>query len=120
MKSQIFVRQIYTFSYFWPETGSCETNLRTFEGLKQKNVEIRWAVGMQPGGCQIVEFTDVGKVTNASCLDCRMSPGQKYYVTVEAENAAGLVTRASSNGSTMDQTAPGVPTVLVRGGVPTV
>ena len=84
---------------------------KPFVEMESEIVRYRWAVGMQPGGCQIVEFTDVGKATNASCLDCRMSPGQKYYVTVEAENAAGLVTRASSNGLTMDLTAPGVPTV---------
>lgn len=67
----------------------------------------RWAVGTNPKGTQLMDYTSV-ETTMAFCSECVFTSGSRYYVTVEAVNGAGLRTTVSSNGFAVDLTPPEV------------
>ena len=65
----------------------------------------RWAVGTQPRGSQVTDYTKV-EITEARCSSCVFTSGSRYFVTVEAVNGAGMKIIASSNGFKIDMTPP--------------
>ena len=57
-------------------------------------------------------FTAVGTATAATAGALALTSGTTYYVTVRATNRVGLTATASSNGVTVDSTAPQAGSVL--------
>lgn len=47
-------------------------------------------VGTQPGECNIKNFTDVRNATSFTFQDLPLLQGERYFVSVKAENRAGL------------------------------
>ncbi|XP_077996024.1 uncharacterized protein LOC144449371 [Glandiceps talaboti] len=70
--------------------------------------EYRWAIGTQPSLTDIQDFVSVGLETfliNDNLLGV-IEDRQTYYVTVEAINNAGLITKVTTSGITIISTAP--------------
>ena len=67
----------------------------------------RWAVGTNPKGSQVMDYTRV-QTSEAYCSSCEFTSGSCNFVTVEAVNGAGLNTIVSSNGFEVDITPPEV------------
>ena len=62
-------------------------------------------VGTQPGECNIMSFADLGNATSFILQNQRLAQGETYFVSIKAENEAGLVSdTVSSNGITVDNT----------------
>lgn len=62
-------------------------------------------IGTQPGGCNVMNFTDVGNSTSYSSRDLQLVQGETYFVSIKAENRAGLVGDVkSSTGVAVDKT----------------
>ena len=62
-------------------------------------------VGTQPSVCNVQNFLDVGNSTSYSRNDLLLIHGETYFVTVKAENSAGLISDArSSTGVVVDLT----------------
>jgi len=62
-------------------------------------------IGTQPGGCNVMNFTDVGNSSNYSSQDLQLVQGETYFVCIIAENRAGLVSDVkSSTGVAVDKT----------------
>ena len=71
-----------------------------------------WKVGTTPGGNELFDFTTTGiSGTTATRTGLTLSPGQIYFVTVRATNAADLLSTATSDGVTVQ------PLPLGRGNV---
>ena len=71
----------------------------------------RWAIGVSPGGSQVMSFTGVGDVLSATCLSCSLKAGEEYYVTIEATNGALLTASSISQGSKLITSDPSPGTV---------
>ncbi|XP_077996021.1 uncharacterized protein LOC144449367 [Glandiceps talaboti] len=70
--------------------------------------EFRWAIGTQPSLADIQDFVSVGLekfLINDNLLGV-IKNRQTYYVTVEAINNAGLITKLTTTGITLILTAP--------------
>ena len=62
-------------------------------------------IGNQPGGCNVLNFTDVGKSSSYSYQDLQLVQGETYFVSIKANNRAGLVSDVkSSTGVAVDKT----------------
>ena len=62
-------------------------------------------VGTQPGECNVMNFTDVGNSTNCTLQDLPLVQGETYFVSIKAENRAGLTSDVkSSSGVAVDKT----------------
>lgn len=62
-------------------------------------------VGTHPGECNIMSFADLGNATSCILQNQRLVHGETYFVSIKAENKAGLVSvNASSSGVTVDNT----------------
>ena len=62
-------------------------------------------IGTQPGGCSVMNFTNVGNSLSYSSLDPQLVQGETYFVSIKAENRAGLVSDVkSSTGVAVDKT----------------
>ena len=62
-------------------------------------------IGTQPRECNVMNFTDVGNCTSYSWQDLRLVQGETYFVSIRAENRAGLTSDVkSSDGVTVDET----------------
>ena len=62
-------------------------------------------VGTQPSMCNVVNFTNVGNSTSYTQSGVFLKQGETYFVTVKAENSAGLISdAASSTGVAVDMT----------------
>ena len=62
-------------------------------------------IGTQPGGCNVMNFTDVGNSSSYSSQDLQLVQGETYFVSIIAENRAGLVSDVkSSTGVAVDKT----------------
>ena len=71
-------------------------------------VQITWCSGSSPGSCDLVEETSLAP-TSTSALQALAQPiknGQRFFVTVNATNSAGLTTSLTSNGVKVDDTPP--------------
>ncbi|XP_065175686.1 uncharacterized protein LOC135805560 [Sycon ciliatum] len=65
-----------------------------------------WSIGVSPGGCQVLDNTFIGDVMNATCSNCSIKSGEKYYIAVRAINNANLTTHMSTSTITVDSSAP--------------
>lgn len=71
-------------------------------GFNDKESEVsgfRVAVGKHPNGTDVLQFQEVGLVTNVTLPLTNISSlfdGDIVYVTVESRNAAGLITQSTS------------------------
>ncbi|XP_072033178.1 uncharacterized protein [Amphiura filiformis] len=68
-----------------------------------------WAVGTQPNSDDTKAFTRVSEASMSNMLvqlPEHTNEGQKFYVTVQCQNTAGLSSRASSDGVTIVTSAP--------------
>ncbi|OGS28063.1 MAG: hypothetical protein A2297_02220 [Elusimicrobia bacterium RIFOXYB2_FULL_48_7] len=79
-----------------------------------------WAVGTTPGSSNIKNWTNIGQLTLVDYTGFSLTPGVTYYVSVKAENGAGLQSStATSSGQVVsyfiDTTPPAAP-VQVRDG----
>ncbi|XP_028398913.1 uncharacterized protein LOC114522435 [Dendronephthya gigantea] len=85
------------------------------------NLEVYWNPGRDPeNGIQeylvavgsgadrddVRGFFSVGMATEVKIVNLTMNSGSTYYVTLEVVNNAGMTSRASSNGITVDATPP--------------
>lgn len=62
-------------------------------------------IGTQPGGCNVLNSTDVGNSSSYSYQDLQLVQGETYFVSIKAKNRAGLVSDVkSSTGVTVDKT----------------
>ena len=62
-------------------------------------------IGTQPSGCNVMNFTDVGNSSSYSSQDLQLVQGETYFVSIKAENRAGLVSDVkSSTGVAVDKT----------------
>ena len=62
-------------------------------------------IGTQPGGCNVLNFTDVGNSSSYSYHDLQLVQGEMYFVSIKAKNRAGLVSDVkSSTGVAVDTT----------------
>lgn len=62
-------------------------------------------VGTQAGECNVVNFTDVGNTTSYTLGDLLLVQGETYFVSMKAENMAGLMSDVkSSSGVSVDKT----------------
>ena len=71
-------------------------------------VQITWCAGSSPGTCDLVEEISIAP-TSTSVLQVLSQPiknGQRFFVTVNAKNSAGLTALFTSNGVTVDYTPP--------------
>ena len=85
-----------------------------FEDLESYVIGVTWCVGSSPGVCDLVEETQLTS-TSTSVRKVLIEPiknGQRYYITVNATNGAGVVTSLTSGGVTVDETPPTSGTVI--------
>lgn len=62
-------------------------------------------IGTQPGGCNVLNSTDVGNSSSYSYQDLQLVQGETYFVSIKAKNRAGLVSDVkSSTGVAVDKT----------------
>ncbi|HVE42955.1 MAG TPA: HYR domain-containing protein, partial [Planctomycetota bacterium] len=76
-------------------------------------VGYEWAIGTTSGGTNVQSFTSVGTSKSATNSSLALTAQQKYYVTVRTTNGAGQTTTVSSNGVTVDPSAPVAGTVSI-------
>lgn len=79
-----------------------------FEDLESYVIGVTWCAGSSPGVCDLVEETQLTS-TSTSVRKVLIEPiknGQRYYITVNATNGAGVVTSLTSDGVTVDETPP--------------
>jgi subtilisin-like proprotein convertase family protein len=81
-----------TISAHWSGFGDVGTGIAGY----------RWAIGSSSGAADVLAFTDVGTATVASTsffnITLSLTPGSKYFVTVEARDGAGQTITATSSG----------------------
>ena len=65
----------------------------------------KWAVGTSPCGAEVHPYTNVGQQTTAN-RQIEFVSGLTYYVAVSALNAAGLTSKACSDGVLYDDSPP--------------
>ena len=85
-----------------------------FEDLESDITRVVWCAGLSPGTCELVEIKELGleSTSVANTLTEPITNGQRYYVTVEATNSAGVTTSLKSDGVTVDDTPPTPGTVI--------
>jgi hypothetical protein len=57
-------------------------------------VRYLYAVGTLPGANDVVDWTNNGLLTNISLNTINLQPNQTYYVSVKAQNGAGMYSSA--------------------------
>lgn len=67
-----------------------------------------WSIGTSAGAVNVQNFTSIGLATSATRTGLSLTSGLTYFVTVRATNGVGLITTASTNGVTVDKSAPTV------------
>ena len=79
-----------------------------FEDEESGIAMYRWCAGTAKGTCDIIPETDLGESTNLveQQITPALATGMVVFVTVNAYNGAGAVTRVSSDGVKVDSTAP--------------
>jgi hypothetical protein len=91
---------------FQTSTTTIGANWPGFADPQSGIVQFDWAVGTTPGASNVQSFISVGLSSNATNTGLTLTPGQIYYVTVRATNAAGLFTAVTSDGVTVDNSPP--------------
>jgi hypothetical protein len=72
------------------------------------------AVGTGPDNDDVRGFVTVGMETDVKIVNLTMHSGSTYYITLEVVNNAGLKSRVSSRGVTVDTTPPIITKVCMR------
>src|SRR5262249_28100063 len=97
---------------FQASTSTISANWSGFTDALSGIASYQWAIGTTPGGFNIRAFTSVGASTSASASGLSLTNGTKYYISVKATDSVGNVSTAvSSDGVTIDTTAPTAGTV---------
>ena len=101
-----FTASMTTLSAHWDSAGDPESGIKAY-----------WfAIGTTPGGNEVQNFTDNGIRTAVTVSGLTLTQGKTYYFSVKAENGAGVFsTIVSSNGQTVDTSAPTAPLVKDAG-----
>ncbi len=81
-------------------------NWREFQDNGLPIVAYEWAIGSTRGGTELQGFLAVGFVLRSTKTSLTLTPGATYFVSVRAVNAAGPGPAASSDGVTVDTSAP--------------
>ena len=83
-------------------------NWNEFEDPESDVIGVTWCAGTAPSRCDLVGRTQIepSETSVRQVLDEALTSGQRYYVTVQATNGAGLVTSLTSDGVTVDTTPP--------------
>ena len=75
-----------------------------------------YSIGANPGGTDVVVWTDIGLNTSVTKTGLHLSDGSRYYVNVRAYNKVGVVSAVgSSDGIIVDLITPLAPTVTDDG-----
>ena len=85
-----------------------------FEDPESDLISLSWCSGIAPGNCDLVKGTqlDLSSTLVLMALTTPITNGQRYYVTVNATNGAGVTTSLISSGVTVDNTPPISGTVI--------
>ncbi|MEN6416428.1 MAG: PQQ-binding-like beta-propeller repeat protein [Armatimonadota bacterium] len=76
----------------------------------------QYSIGTSSGSANIVGWTSAGLATSATITGLSLANGTNYYINVRALNSLGRAgTVGSSDGITVDTTAPSAPTVTDSG-----
>ena len=75
-----------------------------------------FVIGTAPRTCDILQFKNIATTSTSidTVLDKDIGNGQRFYVTIQATNAAGVITVLSSDGVTVD-TSPPRPGAVIDG-----
>lgn len=93
---------------------SIAAHWNAFEDLESDVIHVTWCAGSSPDACDLVEETQLTS-TSTSVRKVLVKPirnGQRYYITVNATNGAGVLTSLTSDGVTVDETPPTPGTVI--------
>ena len=85
-----------------------EAHWSAFEDLESDIFRVTWCAGLSPGSCDLVDKAQLAP-TSTSVHKVLIEPlknGQRYFITVNAANGAGIVTSLKSDGVTVDDTPP--------------
>ncbi|XP_071084119.1 uncharacterized protein [Haliotis cracherodii] len=77
-----------------------------FEDQQSPITQYKWAIGSVTGGTQLQSYKSVGRQTQATVSDLRLTHNASVYITVMATNGAGLTSVTSSDPVTVDMTPP--------------
>ena len=79
-----------------------------FEDLESDVVQLTWCSGSSPGSCDLVEETLLTPESTSieRVLNDPIPNGQRYFVTVNVTNSAGVTATLTSDGVTVDDTPP--------------
>ncbi|XP_078700910.1 uncharacterized protein LOC144927390 [Branchiostoma floridae x Branchiostoma belcheri] len=93
----LFLQSLDSISVRWPDVFfDKESGISSFY----------WAVGSAPGVDDVVRLKAAENVGGDSEIDPPLLEGHTYYVTIMAENGAGLVSTAISHGYVADTSPP--------------
>ena len=84
-----------------------------FEDHESGIMEYRWGRGITPDNTDAMNFTTAGKMTSGKA-DVLLTHGERYYVTVEAANGAGMRSHGWSSGFVVDITPPELTEVIKK------
>ena len=87
-------------------TTQVQASWEPFSDLESGIMGYRWGLGTAPSSDNVIEYVEVGKKTFGSKENATLSPGVRYYVTVEATSGSNMTTEAFSDGFTVDITPP--------------
>ncbi len=104
-------------TYVYDGTGADETYIYSYTQISgnysassdaESGVAKYWyAIGTTEGGTDVVDWTDNGTNLSFTKTGLSLTDGQTYYISVRAENNAGLTSGiVSSNGATVDLSTP--------------
>ncbi|KAL9987481.1 hypothetical protein ACROYT_G001794 [Oculina patagonica] len=99
---------------FQYSTTAVEAVWEPFRDHESGVVKYRWGLGTSPDNVDVLNFTDVGLMTSVKKDNLTLIHGERYYVTVEATNGAGMTSHGWSDGFIVDTSPPEL-TELSRG-----
>ena len=79
-----------------------------FEDLESDVMQVMWCAGSSPGSCDLVAQSSLTPVSTSvhKVLTEPLKNGQRYFITVNATNSAGVTTSLTTDGMTVDDTPP--------------
>ena len=79
-----------------------------FEDLESDVAQLTWCSGSSPGSCDLVEKTLLTPESTSieKVLNDPITNGQRYFVSVNVTNSAGVTASLTSDGVTVDNTPP--------------
>ena len=97
------------------QSSTTELHVRWTNGYDRESGIMEYLVAVGSGSNQdnIRKFFSVGRARMTIVKNLTMSSGSTYYITLEIVNNAGITSRVSSNGTTVDTTPPKIQEVCV-------